>query len=64
MKVKIVLIDNYNRRIFNDVLIAKNLHEGQGEAITKELNKLNTDDNVIYYLANEGYKLFKVEKET
>ena len=59
--MKIIRMDNYNRELYDDVLIAKNISKMYGEKITDLFNTDNKDDNWFYKLVEDNYELFKFE---
>lgn len=60
--MKIVKVDNYDREIYDDVLIAENVHKGYGELIIKLLNDNPRRYDCDYFkLVKDDYQLFKFE---
>ena len=57
--MKIICIDNYNRELYDDMLIATNVNKRNGEKITDLLNTDNRDDNWFYNLVEDNYELLK-----
>jgi hypothetical protein len=58
--MKIILTDNYNRELYDEVLIAENVKEKIGKKIVDFLNDDPQRSDVDYYnLVEDDYKLFE-----
>lgn len=58
--MKIIKVDNYDREIYDDVLIAENINESYGNIIIKFLNSDPTRyDGDYFRLVEDKYKLFE-----
>jgi len=60
--MKIVCVDNYDREIYDDVLVCDNVNDYYGKQIVEFLNdKAGEDNNNYYRLVGNDYELFKFE---
>lgn len=60
--MKIICVDNYDREIYDDVLIAENVHKGYGKEIVDLLNNSpKRVDGDYFRLVDDNHKLFKFE---
>ena len=60
--MKIICIDNYDREIYDDIVIAENVHDGYGQMLVDELNNSSKRrDKDWFKLVDDDYKLFKFE---
>lgn len=58
--MKIICVDNYNRELYNDLVIAENVHKAYGKLIVDLLNESpRTSDEDYFKLVEDDYKLFK-----
>jgi hypothetical protein len=58
-KMKVVRTDNYDREIYDEILIAKELSKDEAEKVARDMN--NSNDQWFYKVVGEDYKLFKFE---
>ena len=58
---KVVKVDNFNRDIFDDVLIAANVTEKHGKLIVDALNDVNQVEEWYYVLWEDDAELAKRE---
>jgi len=60
--VKIIAVDNYDREMYDDILIAENVNKGYGEKIVKLMNNDEKSDNEsCIKLVENSYTLYKFE---
>jgi len=60
--MKVICVDNYDREIYDDVLVCDNVNNYYGKQIVKSLNDKAGEDSSNYYrLVEDDYKLFKFE---
>lgn len=60
--MKIIAVDNYDREMYDDTLIAENVHKGYGEKIVKIMNNDTTRNDETYFkLVEDSYELFVFE---
>lgn len=57
--MKVVRTDNYDREIYDEILIAKELSKDEAEKVARDMN--NSNDQWFYKVVGEDYKLFKFE---
>jgi len=58
--MKIICVDNYDRELYDDTLIAENVHNCYGEQIVSSLNDNERDNSEGYFkLVEDDYKLFE-----
>ena len=61
--MKIVRVDNYDRELYNDVLVCENIiNEKLGDIMINALNyREGRNSEWFYKLVEDDYKLFKFE---
>lgn len=60
--MKIVRVDNFDREIYDDVLICENVSQYYGKDIVEFFNNREGEYSDWYYrLVEDDYKLFKFE---
>lgn len=60
--MKIICVDNYDREMYDDILIAENVDERWGNHIVELLNNDYRKSNGDYFkFVENDYKLFKFE---
>jgi hypothetical protein len=58
--MKIIKVDNYDRELYDDVLIAENVHKYYGQIIVDLLNNNpKRFDDDYFRLVEDDYKLFE-----
>lgn len=60
--MKIIMVDNYDREIFSDILICENINEYTGEKVCEFLNSNEQRSFDSWFkLVKDDYKLFEFE---
>ena len=60
--MKLISVDNYDRELYDDTLIAENVHEYYGQIMADLLNKKVGENSENYFkVVEDDYELFKFE---